>query len=335
MMVRRHSAGFSLIELSISLGVIALIMGFAITMGGNALKSAERVNTQERMKVLQLAIESYARANGYLPCPSNRALTPSGNRNAFGLEVRNGTTCQASAPGIVQVGNGFIGGVPVRTLGLPDAYAADAWKNKFTYAVSSTLVSGADSYSINDAQLTVRYGDRTGTNNYPVTTAVNRATNPPTFSAGAGASYVVISHGKDGRGAFPQAATARRIACGNGAQNDVENCDDSNLIFYDTDYNDGRNAATFFDDYIFWGSNALQRTPISTSGYDCASLGKPCEAWCAQCYPNLTIANSNMPADPSSITDAKLCQKVVTSLSPCTASCVWSGTYEGNYVKCP
>jgi prepilin-type N-terminal cleavage/methylation domain-containing protein len=320
-------AGFTLLELAVVLGIIALVLAFGLSTGTDAIGSAQKVNTQQRLKTIQLALESYVATNGYLPCPFDRALTPSSN--GFGVEARLANTkCSTSGTGLVALPNaagaqGYIGGIPVRTLGLPDSFAADAWHNKFTYAVSAPHVSGPSSYATKDPTITIYYGDRTGTH-YAITTTNN-------LDVGAGATYAVVSHGPDGRGAFTQDGGTVPNSCTDGGRNDYENCDDANLDFYDTDYNDGVNTAQYFDDYIVWGSNGLRRAPAMANPYaGQGACAAGCESWCAPCSGTVP----HLPTDPANITGPVLCRKVITSTAPCTATCVWSGTTPSGYVRC-
>lgn len=157
-MRQRHlQHGFTILELAIVLAIIALIAGTGLSIASGALKAADRVTTQERLNTIKLAVDGFAKAYGYYPCPANRTLTPS-NAN-FGIERRTGATaCDATA---VTVGGTYsIGMVPVRTLGLPDNYAADAWSNKLTFAVSNSVVSGPGSFR-NPGNLEIRSGSLT------------------------------------------------------------------------------------------------------------------------------------------------------------------------------
>ena len=323
--------GFSLLELTVVIAIISLVLGFGLSFGDNVLTAAGRVSTQNRMKTVQEALERYAHDNGFLPCPMDRAVKQGASN--FGLESRNSTTKCGTGVGLIALPNagapqGYIGGVPVRTLGLPDSFAADAWHNKFTYAVSQPQIAGPLSYATGDPTIIVNYGSPTGTN-YPVTSKSDAS-----FTAGAGATYVIISHGPDGRGAYPLNGSTVLTACGNGSQIDTKNCDDTDLIFYDSDYNDGAVTAQFFDDYILWGSNLLQRMPTNANPYTNANACVTgCEAWCAPCgggFPNLPVAPANLNAPV-------LCSKIITSTSPCAATCVWSGTRktDNSYVRCP
>ena len=331
----RGEQGFSLIELAVVIGIISLILGFGLSMANDAIKAAKRVNTQQRLATVQEAIEHYIRVNGYLPCPADRALTP--NSPNFGIEQRTGAACNSGGPGLVHIAailhysDGFIGAVPIRTLGLPDSYAADAWGGKLTYAASGSYIANPASYQAPSVAMAVYRGDRTGTH-YMLSTQQGLGTS----QGGPTATYVVISHGPDQRGAFPLYGSAVAIPCGNSNRNDVENCDDSNVVFYDTDYNDGTNDDQYFDDYVVWGSNQLWMTPASTAMPGCPAGS--CEAWCATCTSPDGVIPSDMPTGgAAALTNPVLCQKILTSVSPCMATCMWSGTVtaDSTYVRCP
>jgi hypothetical protein len=321
-----------------------------------------------------------------------------------------------------------VGGVPVRTLGLPDSYAGDAWGNKFTYTTGDFLVNDASSYSRRVGQLVVKYGNiATGysvntqrlataptysavtdlgggvaritvndTSNLAAGSIVHLSSNTPAtgykgsytvvvppvvgaeaivantsftvsglaftatdagkvewLAAGDDVAYTVVSHGPDGRGAFPLNGTAVPTfkQCNNSAVAnsspppctdntapnlvcvDIENCDNDST-FYDTAYNDGNIAAQYFDDYIVWGSNALMRPPVNNSLYtSCA--GNPCEPWCATC--DLNYPGGGAVAPPATLTaPVALCKKVGTSnATDCKAACFWAGTTATGYQKCP
>lgn len=323
-MTRTQQSGFSLLELSVVLGIIALIVGFGTPIGVTALKNSEQMATRDRLTAVRAALDAYARAHGHLPCPANRSLVASDAN--FALEARNSSTrtlCDTSGTGLVRAPSSgspfiYIGGVPTRTLGLPDAYAGDAWGNKLTYAVSASHMGDMASYSSTDGPITIETGDRTGTH-YVISTARN-STSGGYNAAGASAVYVVLSHGKDAKGAFPMNGTSIAIACGGSTNNDVENCEETNMTFYDSPFSDGTQASTFFDDFIIWGSNALERTPKTDAGPGSSCSGA-CELWCVPC--------ANAPL----FTPSVLCSRQITSTSPCQALCVYA--YPTAYQFCP
>ena len=397
---RATASGFTLLELSIVIVIISLIAGTGIKMAAGALKAADRTTTQERLHAIKAAVDSFAKTYGYLPCPADRTLRPSDTY--FGIDYRNPTwtTCMLSSPGIIIDGTSsvYTGMVPLRTLGLPDNYAADAWGGKFDYIVSVNLTQNASSIKNAVSNIVVRYGDRT--NAYSQTMArvatnftsvgndgglaqlastagyangtiiqVNGTVYQGTYTVsntsgtsfdllgstytstdtgttailtpGANASYVVVSHGPDGRGAFPlQASTIPSSKlCNNSATAnssplpctsssstqciDIENCN-NDIYFYDTAFNDGTQASLYFDDYIVWGSYALQGMPFVTLPYTICPTGV-CENWCAACATNYPGGGATVPT--TILTNPFLYKKVInTNSTTCTAVCFWGGT---------
>lgn len=172
----RHA--FTLLELSVVLAVIALIAGAGMTVASNALKAADRISTQEKLNVIKLALDSHAKTYGYLPCPAKRDITTSDSH--FGLESRydgatawtlgaTNTQCAYTGTpvgftGISSSSGVLFGAVPVRSLGLPDSYAGDAWGNKYTYAVTTNLTADPHSWGTQAGQISLSYGDSSGTN---------------------------------------------------------------------------------------------------------------------------------------------------------------------------
>jgi prepilin-type N-terminal cleavage/methylation domain-containing protein len=428
----RH--GFSLLELSVVIGIIALIAGVGMTMATGALKAADRVTTQERLNTIKLALDSFGKTYGYLPCPADRTQLPAAA--TYGTAA---ATCGAAGAGFEVTSGVAFGALPVRTLGLPDSYAGDAWGNKLSYGVTTALTPDPTRMSTRAGAVNIRFGS-SGTNynvgmQRSLTTYSNpvdnggglaridvasssglvagaagtmvhiRSNNPSTglfgsynittilagpkidltgsayiggyagdtgtiewLEPGTSAAYVVISHGPDGRGAYPVAGTAVPALkkcnddatansspppCTSSANTncrDIENCQTGGAFngnFYDTTYNDGTNDTVYFDDYVVWGSNALQRIPVnpviytSTTTSNCPS--GTCEAWCAACVVNYPGAGATAP--PTGILNhatfpaIALCKKVVTSnAGDCKASCFWSGQDNSgtpNHYKCP
>ncbi len=331
-MRHKRRIGFSMLELSVVIAIIALIVGAGITIGSSAIATAKRIQTKERLETIRYAIEAYTRMNDYLPYPANRAYVPTDAD--FGREVRPAV---ASSPGLKTLGAGatlkWIGMVPVRTLGLPDAYAADAWGNKFNYTMmdqlgtdfKSTTVQGMSVYI---AQLSTSAADDN-------TASTDRSVVPSTqaeISKGGGAGWAVVSYGPDGEGAFRYTDTSVATPCVSGGNEDYRyNCNEDGS-FRDLQWNDGLyHYARRYDDMMVWGSNENDRPPVTTGQPPLCATG--CEAWCAPCSNNL---NTGAPANLD-VATRNLCRKYVTSTSPCQATCVWSGTLTAGprKVMCP
>lgn len=332
---RRNRLGFSLLELSVSLAVIALVAGFGVSLSSDIVNGTKRVTTQQRLITIRQALDAYVQRNGYLPCPAKRSDTT--GVSSFGLEQRFGAVCNLAAPGLVQDTGGtiYIGAVPTTSLGLAENYMADGWNQKFLYAVSIAHTAGIGSYATIEGPITVKHGDLT--TSYDIITGGG--------AGNWGATYVVLSHGPDRKGAYPIGGTTAPIACGAitaGNRIDNENCNTAGAIFFDSEYNDGTQNASFFDDYIIWGSNAGSRRPdaylnnTTAMGPATAGLGAlgvnsqgcapgVCEAWCAPCL--------NLPLRVSPT--VYVCQSSVVSYVPCKANCVYAYLGGGVPNPCP
>lgn len=210
--------GFTLIEISIALIFFGLLVGAAVT-GLKAVEGAERTQvTNERLSNIQDAISIYIQRNGFAPCVAGR--THAVNTAEYGREqlnagVRDCTVAPnpAGAPEVAefyrvdQFGtNVQIGAVPARSLNLPDDHMYDGWGNQFTYAVTESMTIDPAGYQANDGVIPVQNSDAT----------------TPVLATDEG-MYVVVSHGRDGRGAF--ARNGAQFQPCNAATRDGDNCD--------------------------------------------------------------------------------------------------------------
>ena len=125
----KNNKGFSLVELSIVVVIIALMLVAAFAGGQYFLTQNQIKATNVKLNAIQKAMEIYVRRTGHLPCPSY--LTEN-----TGVEVVN---CQSAAnnslKGFYKVGNFISGGIPYRDLNLAADMSYDAWGGKFTYKV--------------------------------------------------------------------------------------------------------------------------------------------------------------------------------------------------------
>lgn len=334
-----NKRGFTLMELAVVLAILALVLAAGITMGTNAMKTAERITTEERLNVIKRALDDYAALNNTLPCPANRAQTPGTHPQTFGTDEN--CVNQTGVRLLTYGGLGepvWIGAVPVRSLGLPDNYAADGWGNKFNYIVSQNVIYNFREY---DPVLSVR--THGGSTNPYLTSKTDRAYVPTgarqSITPGEGAAYGVMSYGPDSRGAYPLNGT--NIATGCGAST-VENCRENDFIIWDSPNREGAEPGIVpIDDIVVWGSNALHRPPLDpvvlkTPPGGCAS---GCEAWCAPCTTNLPPTTPDAPDGgmTTQVGGPFLCKKMVISTTPCQAACIWGGkiTADSSMARCP
>jgi len=189
-------AGFTLLELSVVLVIIATILGMGLVTFTANLKASQYNDTVTRIDEIEKALLNYAITNNRIPCPANLTLTTASAN--YGLEAgasAGGTGTGECVTGMTPAANfksasgAEEGGVPTRALQLPDDYIYDGWGHKFRYAVdpsqTKTAAPPAAVYSI------------CGLSSTGIT--VNDASGAARTTA---AAYAIISHGANGHGAY-------------------------------------------------------------------------------------------------------------------------------------
>jgi prepilin-type N-terminal cleavage/methylation domain-containing protein len=222
--MRRHR-GFTLVELAVVLAIFGLLLGILVIPLSTQVDQQRIGETERQLTAVREALMGFAIANGRLPCPAS-PIVPSGTAGA-GTENKPGAAC-AAAEGVL----------PWATLGVPET---DAWGWRLTYRVTLAFADDAAagmqaSFLITDAA-NINVNDAGG------------------VGIAAGASAAVVSHGKNGFGAFRSDGTQ----VGGAAGNELENAD---------------NDATFvsqihgptFDDLVVWVSaNVLKSRLVAAN----------------------------------------------------------------------
>lgn len=223
-----RSKGFSLVELAVALAIIALLLAGAMIPLSTQIDVRNVTDTQRAMESIREAIIGFAQANGRLPCPADGSV-PAGAAGA-GTERVTGNSCTAANSASCTAVNGFIpcSVVPWATLGVPET---DAWGRRFTYRVSPAFA---------DAVILTTWNTRLSAYTPPLGNlpqAVSSPTSPanqtpacdltvtptlssfalctlgdiavftrgapgPAVASGVALPAVIISHGKNGFGAF-------------------------------------------------------------------------------------------------------------------------------------
>lgn len=235
-MSRNASRGFTLIELAIVIIVISLLVVPSMKAFQTWQEQSRRTANQQRLAAVQQSLANFMLQYGRLPCPSSfiarsadadyerevvplclnqdgKTYTPDGK----GTFAATGRSTPKQIPPVNP--DIIIGAVPVRDLGLPDSMREDAWGHLFTYAVSAsettTLGGGAGVIDVVDEH------------GHSVLPYAADRTNPDKISTGT-ALYVLVGHGKDGKGAYlahPGAAvTAPPVPCDSTPGLDNLNC---------------------------------------------------------------------------------------------------------------
>ena len=308
--------GFSLVELSVVMVIIGVLVSITLSMGIGQIGYANGKSSGGKLDRIEQALSLYLKNYNSLPCPANGTLAIT--NSSFG--IGNKTNAVAEPPNLYNNSNCpnanfsypsttptmYAGTVPTRDLGLPDDYAFDAWGNRYTYAVSKYCVD-PDNWAANNtykcsastgsvASSTTDGGSIT-VEDLTTPTANIRALSgtPGSTSYLPGAAYVVLSHGKDGIGAFTRAGRATRVQ---GTANTLEDDNSHLTTTYDSTYrdgmvNDGSNTSKYFDDIVRWktagrvwddsyGSSAMPpcvagQSLVSNGGntYSCADYSNP------------------------------------------------------------
>lgn len=222
----RRAAGFTLIELAVSLAIIALLLG-ALMVPLNTQIDQQRINdTNKQLTLIAEAIAGFAVTAGRLPCPA----TPTVANTVAGAGVENkpGAACALTE-----------GVVPWSTLGMPEL---DAWGRRFTYRVTPAFADDP----AGGVQASFALAD---TGNINITTAGGAVTIASNMAA------AIVSHGKNGAGAY--LPDGGRLALG--TADELENADaDANFVSKVPDPN--------FDDLVAWISpNTLKTRMVAAN----------------------------------------------------------------------
>jgi len=229
--------GFTLLELSIAMAVIGVVVAGGLSMSTSLVDQQAHVQTENQMDEIDKAISAYvASGNAKLPCPADPTIK-AGDSN-FGVAGN----CTATG-GVTISNNVAIGMVPVRTLGLRDRFAADEYGNRYTYAVSVNHTTTADDFKNTNGRIVIH------DNNGEV--VVNDA------------SYIVVSHGGDSKGAYRYESASKNVTCTSGQ--DEENCNGDH-IFRQARFNRGSVAGNWFDDNLHFKPKQLINIELGAGG---------------------------------------------------------------------
>ena len=187
--MKRNRAGFTLVEMAIVLVIVGLLLG-GLLMPLSAQVEQQRISeTQKALEEIKEALLGFAIANGRLPCPAP-AATATGAALA-GLEPN-----PIAAGGCTNVA----GVLPWATLGVSET---DAWGNRYTYRVTREFTRTVPQTPFTSAACLPPMPNPT-----LAAFALCSRGDMTLLSTGGGSTLsstipvVVISHGKNGNGAY-------------------------------------------------------------------------------------------------------------------------------------
>lgn len=273
--------GFSLVELSVVLTIIGITMGGALTIATNKTESDKIEETETKIAKIEDSIERFVFNNFRLPCPADGTLAVNNANFGIGGSV-DASGCIASN---FSSGNVFAGVLPTKSLGLSDDFMLDGWGRRITYVVDGRLANNTTTNPLCDGNpdaapdnSCLQYFD-----NGSIT--VNDASGGNITTQ---AAYVLISHGKNGHGAFKKeggTGTSDRLNSGSAdtdeQDNSSYNAGGANMAF-DTVFVQKAEDSTF-DDRVYYkpkwqiigDSNAITNSSTCTNAKDVVDNPNP------------------------------------------------------------
>lgn len=248
----KYCGGFSMVELSVVLTIISITLAGALDLATRKTES-DRVNeTNTRLDVIEQALAVYVANNQRLPCPADASLALSNANAGVAGTALSGDCTTAFNFG---AGNIYSGAVPTKALNLSDKYIADDWDRRFTYVVDSQFAnSGPNSVVVTNASC--------ASDSQCFKQALSGGITINDTTAGTAIStiavYAIISHGKNGYGAWKYTGSATRLAA-SADTDEKENAGDDrtlatagfNTIFIQKD------TTTTFDDITRYATKAI------------------------------------------------------------------------------
>jgi prepilin-type N-terminal cleavage/methylation domain-containing protein len=225
--VRRHSHGFTLVELAVALAIIGLLIGMLVVPLGTQVDQQRIGDTQRQANLAIEAVLGFAVTNGRLPCPA----TPGTANTVAGAGTESRV---AGPPATCALTEGVL---PWNDLGLPEA---DAWGRRFTYRVTPAMADDPTG----GLQATFALSD---------TGSVTITSGGVTIASGVAA--VVVSHGKNGLGAYQTTGAQLTGAAGD----ELENADADGTFV-------SRTHDPAFDDVVAWlSANVLKSRMVASN----------------------------------------------------------------------
>lgn len=206
--------GFTLIELSVVMTVIGITISGALTLATKKLESDKISETENKLDFIEQALRVFLVDNQRLPCPADGELEL--DDASFGVESTAQIsvltpTCNATN---FTTANSIINGgvVPVKTLDLEDDVMFDGWGRRFSYIVDAHFaLSGTPDgtnatcngivsdicfqYTENGSIIIRDYVAPSGSVDFIANDII----------------YTLISHGKNGSGAYSYFGGATRL----------------------------------------------------------------------------------------------------------------------------
>lgn len=192
----KNNKGFTLAELAVAFVIIAILLAGAIIPLRTQIDVRNTADTQRSMDAIKEAIIGFALVNGRLPCPADGTI--SAGSAGSGTEQYNGSQC-ANVSGVVTFGV-----VPWATLGVSET---DAWGRRFSYYVSPHFADAVGTtFDCTPTPAPTQSSFALCSLGILTVNTRNDGTHAAT-AIGSVLPAVIISHGKNGYGAYTSSGT--------------------------------------------------------------------------------------------------------------------------------
>jgi prepilin-type N-terminal cleavage/methylation domain-containing protein len=236
---QRASLGFSLVELTIVLVIVALL-STGLIFGISAQRSvAENADAQRQLESIREALLGYAMANGRLPCPATPDLVNTDNLAGKEDRANKDSPC-----------NRTFGVLPWVKLGLPET---DPWGNRYTYFASSKFTGSLTPDAQASFTLTTGSPDTTPADNAGTANVKDIGTSASNIASDLPA--VVVSHGGRAAGAWQTNGSQLPGASGD----ELENSNATQTFV-------SRTSSDTFDDQVIWIAQSTLKSRMVAAG---------------------------------------------------------------------
>lgn len=196
----KKQKGFTLVEIAIVLTIIGIVIAAAFPLYDLYSRNMKEDQTEVSIRTALRSVGDFKAVYGRYPCPANPNLEP--GDPGYGFEVPNCYPNPAIGSNLIVTDsqnpsltgpdddNIIIGVLPFRSLVMQDITSVDGYKNVLTYAVTGTLTEQG-LFDENNGGISI-------VDNSDNDPALANSIINPAHSA----HFVVVSHNKDGTGAF-------------------------------------------------------------------------------------------------------------------------------------
>ncbi len=238
MQYKRKHSGFTLAEMAVVVVIAGILLVAGVKILNSQMDRASYSATKSKQEAIKQSLITYLGNNKRLPCPDTRNGNGPGTLSFSTTTPPDGTENRATANDTTSNCAANFGLLPYATLGLARDLAMDGWSNLFSYQLSTTPTPSNwalsnDFSDTNIGNLIINDRDGSGTIIMPQpTTAV----------------AVIVSHGKNGLGAYTIKGTRTALPSADEAENT-----DGDTSYFNREYTDNT-AATggSFDDRVMY-----------------------------------------------------------------------------------